>query len=697
MKRSTVSLSASTAPQDKQARLRRLLAPLLIAVATTACYFNSLNGVFVFDDTEYVGGNPAIRTLWPPYDWLSFCPTRPVVYFTFAVNYALHGYDVVGYHLVNIAIHLATALFLFGIVRRTLVLPRCCGATPNRAETIAVIVALIWAVHPLGTQSVTYVYQRLESLAAMFAVGSLYGFIRAHATDVASSRRNWTVASCSACYLAMFSKESVAMLPLIVLCYDYLYFADAKSRIGSRRRYHAAMFCSWGVLGGLMWATGDAYSQSGIGGVVALTPFSYALSQSGVILEYLRLSFVPTGLCLDRLWPKAEQWHEYAPQTLVVFGLMSVAVRGLVNKRAWSFPAISFFLLLAPTSSLLPIVDLMFEHRMYLPLACVIVLAVCSLDAVLQRIHRSQAAFPLAAVVILSFSLLTMERNRDYHSAIDFWTDTAEQAPHNPRAEYLLARSYFESGRTDEGRTHLAKALSINPDFSPALFKSLKLLVDDRRFTEAEACLQRLSKIGSDSSALYVHLGNLRSAQRRDEEAIQAYGRALEIDPTESAAISNLGLVLTRANRWEEAAALYRDAVLLDPDDPTPHNNLGIYHRHFGRDQEALAEFQAALVLAPYHVEARANLGSTLDRVGRGEEALRELERAVVDDEFYLAGRVNLGAALARRGRYREALEHFEFAAELDPTNETVRANLAQLRQDLAQSGSIAAPAAPTP
>lgn len=687
-------------PSTKQAvpaLRRRIVAPLLIAVATSACYFNSLQGVFVFDDTQYVSGNPAIRTLWPPYDWLSFCPTRPVVYFTFAVNYALHGYDVVGYHLVNVAIHLTTALFLFGIVRRTLVSPRCGGATPDRAETIAVIVALIWAVHPLGTQSVTYVYQRLESLAAMFAIGSLYGFIRAYSTDSASSRRNWAVASCAACYLAMFSKESVAMLPLIVLCYDYLYVADAKSRIGSRRRYHAAMFCSWGVLGGLMWATGDAYSQSGIGGVATLTPLSYALSQSGVILEYLRLSFIPTGLCLDRLWPTAERWHEYVPQTLVILGLFAFAVRGVVNKRAWSFPAIAFFLLLAPTSSLLPIVDLMFEHRMYLPLACVIVIAVGSLDAVLRRFQWSQIAVPLAAVVIMSFSLLTMERNRDYHSPIDFWTATAEQAPHNPRAEYLLARSYFESGRLDEGRTHLAKALSINPDFSPALFKSLKLLVDDRRFAEAEACLQRLSKIDTNSSALYVHLGNLRSAQRRDEEAIQAYGRALELDPTDAAAISNLGLVLTRANRWDEAAALFRDAVLLDPDDPAPHNNLGIYHRHFGRDQEALAEFQKALALAPFHVEARANLGATLDRVGRGDEALHELERAVADDEFYLAGQVNLGAALARRGRYREALRHFETAAELDPTNATVQANLAQLRQDLAQSGGAAPTTDSTP
>lgn len=603
--------------------MRTLAAAAIIVVATAACYADGFDGAFVFDDQLYVAENKALHSLWPPYDWLGFCPTRPVGYFTFALNYALHGDAVFGYHVVNLAIHLAAALALFGFTRRTLRLPGIAERYRRRADAFATTAALIWAVHPLGTQAVTYVYQRLESLAALGALVAGYAFVRAYG-ESGRPRLGWSICSTACTYAALLTKESVVALPLLMLIYDRLFIARSWRGVLTRRRYHTAAFCSWGVVLGLMSASVGDYERAGIGAVEGLSAWSYARSQPGVILHYLRLSLLPVGLCLDYQWPWARHWYEFVPQTIVVFAASVLTLRGLLQGKLWSFPACAFFLLLAPTSSIIPIADLIYEHRMYLPSATVIVLGgcgaveaaerliLCRLDAAGQQRFRRVGMCAVAAVVV-AFGVLTYERNRDYRSYEVMWRDVVDKAPHNERACANLADCLMRQARYDEAQPYLARALEINPRYSFALWLTA-------------------------------------------------------------------GLHLARDERRQAERYLVQ-ALAVKPDYALAHNDLGLIYFEQGRESEAVAEFLAALESDPLHAEARANLGMMLIHAGRTEEGLDQIRRAIADNERFIDGRISLGLALVRLGRLDEAVAELEQALALEPSNEFVRENLQHVRR----------------
>jgi protein O-mannosyl-transferase len=689
-------MKAATATPARPGALSSYFVAAAVLSAGLAAYANSWDAAFVFDDTRVIDRNPAIRRLWPPYDWLSFCPTRPLPYFTFAVNYAIHGYDVRGYHMANVAIHLATALSLLGFARRTLELSCVAVRYRERAHLLAAALALLWVTHPLTTQAVTYVYQRIESLAAMFCVLCLYSFVRAFG-EPSRVRRGWVAASVACCFAAMVSKESAAGLPLIVLVFDRLFLCERWSDTLPRRYMHAAMFSSWGVAVGLMAATGSAYVRAGIGSVEGLTPLTYLLSQSAVILRYLRLSFWPTGLCLDYGWPLPRQWDEFVPQGIVVLALLGVTVVGLTRARLWSFPACAFFLLLAPTSSIVPIADLIFEHRMYLPLAAVLTVALCGFYEGLLRLQAGCAplgrkilertAVTFVAVAVAASAVATHFRNRDYESEVTLWHDIIAKAPDNPRPYFLLGRQLEEHRRRAEARRYFEQALAVDPSFVPALSRMAIQAADERRFDEAESYVGRIAQILPDSPQLLVRYGVLRAAQGRTDEAAANFSATLLREPENGEALAGLALLLDAAGRTDEAVELYRRFTAAQPDDPTPWNNLGVIYHSQGRYEEAVAAFRRAVGLRYRHVEARSNLGATLDRLGRNEEALVELIRAVEDDGDYLGGRINLGNALARRGRFAEAVAQFREALRIDPTSAQAAANLAQALADQAAAG----------
>jgi protein O-mannosyl-transferase len=675
-------------------RRNTFLTAAAIVIAGAAAYANGLDTPFVFDDTQYVAGNPAIRTLWPPFDWLAFCPTRPLVYFTFAVNYALGGENVRGYHVVNLAIHLATALALFGLARRTFRLPTIAERHRVGADCVAGAIALIWVAHPLGSQAVTYVYQRLESLAALFCVLCLYAFVRAYG-EASVARLGWAVASAVFCLAAMLSKESAAGLPLIVLIYDRLFLGDRWNEVRRHRYVHAATFSSWGVAACLIAVTGSAYGKAGIGAVDGATPLTYLLSQSGVILRYLRLSFWPSGQCIDYGWPIADEWHEFVPQGIVVLALLGATIVGLVCGRLWSFPACAFFLLLAPTSSVVPIGDLIFEHRMYLPLAAVVTLAVCAsveaLDRLSQRpvfaMDRRTLRLGLTAATLSVVGLLgvvTRLRNHDYASELTLWHDIIAKAPTNPRGYFLLGRHYEERRQRVDARRYLEQSIAANPDYLPALARLAAMAADERRFDEAEGYVERIAQVTPDTPLSFVRYGALRAAQGRNDEAAAYFSQVLLVEPDNVEALAGLAAILASAGRNDEAGELYRSLTAAEPDDPSHFNNLGVIYGSQGRLDEAVAAFRHALELRPWHVEARVNLGGALDMLGQGDEGLHELLRAVADDGEYLGARISLGNALARRGRLDEAIVQYREVLRIDPANAQAAANLAQALSDQA-------------
>ncbi len=352
-------------------------------VAAVLAYHNSFSGPFIFDDVG-ISQNPTIRQLWPI--WKPLCPPnhgetvtgRPLLNLSFAANYAVNGLNVWGYHVANLAIHVLAALLLFGILRRTFLLPGgadipvCLMNQDSRGRHkifLALAIALLWAIHPLQTESVTYIVQRAESLVALFYLLTLYCFIR----GATSGRgRFWYAAAVLACLLGMASKEVMVSAPLMVLLYDRAFLAGS-FREAWRRRYgvYLALASTWVLLGWLVIVAGGRGGSAGFGAGVG--SWAYLCTQFGAIVHYLKLSVWPHPLLLD-------YGRETVPITLeIVPDAILVVLLGLTTLVAlWRWPKIGFlgawfFAILAPTSSIVPVAtQVIAEHRMYLPLAAVV-------------------------------------------------------------------------------------------------------------------------------------------------------------------------------------------------------------------------------------------------------------------------------------------------------------------------------------
>src|SRR5262245_30764340 len=292
-----------SAPHKKSGRV---LPALLIVLAGITVYSNTFAVPFLFDDEPAIVINPKIRSVWPTVAMQG--SVRGVAIYTFALNYMLHGLDARGYHVLNLAIHIAAVLCLYGIVRRTLI--RVGGEYSKCAEPLALAIALIWVVHPLQTQAVTYIVQRLESLMGLAYLATVYCFIRA-----LDSKRAWAwyLGSVVACALGMGCKEVIVSAPLIVLWYDRAFVANSWRQIAAERKYYyVALAASWGVLAGLI-AWNRAGFSSAVIVVEGLNPWIYLMSQASVIVHYLRLSIWPSGQCFDYAWPATRTLGDALP------------------------------------------------------------------------------------------------------------------------------------------------------------------------------------------------------------------------------------------------------------------------------------------------------------------------------------------------------------------------------------------------
>jgi hypothetical protein len=333
--------------------------------AAIAVYANSVAGTFVLDDLPWIVDNPAIRDLWPP--WSAAGGTlRPLLFYSLALNFAVSGLSPWSYHVVNAAIHSLAGLLLWGLLRRSLRLPRVGTPVAAQTESIAFATALLWLVHPLHTQAVTYVIQRGESMAAMWMLAALYAFVRGVDSD-ASQR--WRAVVPIAWLAALATKEVAVVLPALVLAVDVLLVTGSLSQ--SLRR-HRALYLTLGAPVALTLIVGLWLRPEVVAGLLrgdgqGISRGQYAASQAGVVLEYARLVLWPRSLSVDHGVPPVADLREALwPVVLVSAGLVATTW-GLWRRRPVALLGIWPAVLLAPTSSVVPLRDLLVEHRMYLP------------------------------------------------------------------------------------------------------------------------------------------------------------------------------------------------------------------------------------------------------------------------------------------------------------------------------------------
>lgn len=636
-----------------QEMLRRLCPPFLIVLAALLAYSNSFSGVFLFDDLAHISYNRQVREGRPAWDTL-VSTNRPVVAVSIAANYAAGGLDVRGYHAFNLVVHILAGLTLFGVVARTCSSERVDPRLIRAGPWLALTVALIWVVHPLQTQSVTYVIQRGESMMGLFYLLTLYCVIRG-----AGSARSlwWYTGAVASCALGMGCKAVMATAPVVVFLYDVVFLSRSPAQ-ALRRRWllYLALASTWGVLvvtgvvSRVLSTTSEPTKMIGFG-FGGITPLEYALTQPGVIVHYLRLALWPDPLCFDYGWPVASTARVIIPPLVFVLLLLGVTLWGFIRRPWLGFVGAWFFLILAPTSSIVPIADILVEHRMYLSLASVILLMVLGADYVCrallngnERTRHLASALRVISVILITAVLIgaTWRRNEVYSSRRAVWRDVVSTRPGNARAHLNLgvATEDFE-----EALRAFGDALRIKPDSAEALY----------------------------------NMGKRYAAAGRSDEAIDAYRQAIALSPNLASAHFNLGNVCEHVGRLEDAKEAYRAALEADPEHTGAHVNLGVILASMGDFEEAVRHFRRAVDLSPAWPEPRTNLGRALIAMGKPAQAASELRAAlslftsgdpaaIVADAYYW-----LGVALERQDQSVDAMASYAEALRINPDHRRAR------------------------
>lgn len=594
------------------------------ALLVVFCYMGALSGPFVFDDQHNITENRFIRisdfspTGLYAAAFKSPLPSRPIANASFALNYYFNGTNVVGYRFVNIVIHIINGFLLFGLARATFRTPAL-AAQAEKAGGAAALAALLWMVHPLHTQSVAYVVQRMTSMAALFFLLAMLCYARARLLPGGGRRRValLTLSGISA-LLALGSKEIAATLPAFVFLYEWYFFQGLKWEWLRRSLPSLTGVCLLSAAIGLAFLGGlnpvaqilGPYSEGG------LTAIQRLLTQTRVVCFYISLLFwpAPSRLNLDHDFPFSFSLLDPATTLaalLLLAGLLAAAVF-IARRDPLSSYAILWFLGNLVIESSFIRLETIFEHRTYLP-SVMPVVALAALP--FRALKRKWASVAVLSAIALLWTAWTWQRSQVWGDAIALWQDCAQKSPAKARPYNNLGSALSERDRLAEAAANFRKAIELRPDYGDARY--------------------------------------------------------------------NLGYVWVRMGRWQEGVEQLQEAVRLEPENYLAHNNLGVAYLLQENYAEAIRHLQQAVSLASEFEPARNNLGVALKAQGDLEGAIHHFERAIRINPNYTEAYNNLGLALKELGRLEEAAVNFRRALAINPGQAAARRNLEEVEDQL--------------
>jgi tetratricopeptide (TPR) repeat protein len=611
--------------------LRRKYEFLLIvfmAVIVFVIYAKTLTGDFIFDDVPNIKDNPHLRlghiTAENLLDAAFEGPStrRPVAKLSFALNYYFHGYNVAGFHMVNILIHIANGVLLYLLISFT-------GCTPamhryrGQYRWIPFFSACVWLVHPIQTETVSYIVQRMTSLATMFYILSFLFYIRARLETANAKKTALFCAMAVSGLLALGSKEISATLPFFIILYEWYFFQDLSlTWIKNRAPLIVAVLILMVTISIIYLSGFTLEIISSIYSDRSMTMEQRVLTQFRVILYYIGLLLWPHPSRLNLDYDFQLSYSLLDPvSTLLsmtaIFAFLIFAVFTAKRQRLMSFCIIWYLGNLIIESSFIPL-ELVFEHRNYMPSMFFIFLGV-----LLSHHYLKPKWLPpllLSAIVVIC-ALWTFERNDVWRSPILIWKDTINKSPQKARPYNNLGVALVKRGYFALAVAQYRHALQLDPEFAYA----------------------------------HASLGHVLTKQGKTEEAIEHFQTALKLDPYQYEAHNNLGIALTIQGDHQQAIEHFSAAVLINPDYPEAHSNLGLAFRRQGRFQEAIVHFNVALKLDPVFVSAHNNLGLALADQGRLDEAVKHFTKALEINPDYAAVQRNLEETIAKKKRSGES------------------------------------------
>jgi tetratricopeptide (TPR) repeat protein len=600
-----------------------LISILLICLVGVIAYSNSFDCSFHFDDVPNIGENIAIRNLSDVEAWWGFYPSRPIGYLSFALNYHFHRLDVWGYHLVNLAIHIVNGVLVWWLVMLTMTTPVMKTQPISRHKrSMALFTALLFVSHPLATQSVTYIVQRLASLAALFYLLSFALYVKGGLWKGNGNRQVffYYAGSILCAVLGMLTKEIVFTLPFALVLYEFSFMKTDTWKFDLKDRgiqvtiiilmLFVALFAhnfSFGIFDPIPPLLNQGYDYP-------ITAWEYLLTQFSVILTYIRLFVLPVDQNLDYDYPISHSLFEIHTiiGLLSLAGIFVAAIFLFRRYRIISFGIFWFFLTLSVESSVIPISqNVIFEHRTYLPsFGFVLVLAGAVFYFLWERYVR--VAMGILVLVILTNTVLTFERNKVWKSEYSLWADGIMKSPNKPRPLNGYGKVLADTGNASEALRYYNKAIEMNPRFYAAYYNRGNAKINLGDYKGAVADYEEALRIKPDLSDGHYNLGNAFAREGKMAEAVAQLKEAVRLKPRSAEYHNNLGYVLALQGKEDEAINHFREAIRLKPDLADAHNNLGNALLHQRRLDEAIDSYREALRLKPDYSIARENIKNAL-------------------------------------------------------------------------------------
>jgi protein O-mannosyl-transferase len=646
-------------------------------------YSNSFTCSFHFDDLPRLVDNPGIRNLSDVNAWWNIYPTRPVGMFTFALDYHFHQFDVRYYHLVNLIIHLINACLVWWFTLLIFSSPALQEDPVSRQKKIiAFFTALLFVSHPLATQSVTYIIQRLTSMAALFYLLSLVLYLKARFAN-RSDTSAWLLftGSVISAILSMGTKENAFTLPLAIVLLEVIFLRTKRLSINFKDyRVILSVLAFLGLIIFILLTFSlsifNPIPPTYWGNSYTLTPLNYLFTQFSVILKYIQLLILPLHQNVDYDFPVSDNFFTIRTilSFLVLLSLFILAILFYKRYRIISFGIFWFFLMLSVESGIIPIIDVIFEHRTYLPsFGFFLILSWCIY--ILFWNKYKFIAVSVFLIIIASNSWLTFERNKVWKDEVTLWSDAVSKSPGKARPVYNLGIAHLKSGQMEMAVADFTRLIEINPKLVTAYTNRGDAYFSLGQWDKVIADYSRVIDLDPKSTDTYYNRGIAYGNLGQSEKAIADYTRAIGIDPTNVKAYSNRGVAYGNSGQWDNAIADYTRAIGIDPTYAGAYYNRGIAYGNNGQVDLAIADYSKTLEVNPRYAAAYSNRGVAYSDRGQWDKAISDYSKAIQIEPNYRDAYLNRGIAYYNLRQYEKAISEFSMALQIDPNSSLAYSN----------------------
>lgn len=590
-----------------------------ICVLGILIYSNTFHSPFEFDDV-FITGNSSIRDLRDLKAIWSCWPTRFVTFLSFAFNYHFNQLRVPGYHVVNLIIHLTSALLVRWFILLTFSTPAIKGKEISKhARPIALFGGLVFVAHPVQTQAVTYIWERTVSMATLFYLASLSLYIKARLLQKlrtsSAMQRFYYGSAIVVGVMGMFTKELVVTLPLMILLYEFCFLRVKKNVDWKYIVPFLAMLLIIPVTLISSKSPNSVMMIKLVEGYGEVSRGHYILTQFRVMLTYLRLLFIPLNQNLDYDYPIFKTLWEIPTLGSLCVLLLILSAGGLLfpRHRLISFSIFWFFLGVSVEATVVPSDDVIFEHRLYLPMVGYSIFLPTSIYYLCRKNVR--LGIDILLMILSLYSMFAYIRNEVWKSEFAIWNDTVSKSPGKARPHLGRGAVYGNSGHDEKAILDFNEALEINPNYAHAYNNRAVAYYNIGEYDKAISDFNQALRINPNHADAYNNRGVVYGNIGEYDKAMSDFNQTLSLNPKHAKAYHNRGIGYFKRGEFDNAIRDFTEASRLDPIYADAYNNRGIAYRSKGEHDKAISDFARALSINPNHPDANDNLRATYEQL----------------------------------------------------------------------------------